>query len=246
MDRIIYSSLNVSLHSSEVDFCEPNNDTVIVENFNTWSSLVISLYGLYGIYKLRRERTVTSEESFQKQKKLMFLNLITVGFCSAYFHATISGLGHFLDVYSIACILLSSIYFLNNILEKYNSKILLILMLITNFIVCLFLPSIELLLLFGKGYYIKILLEQCIKQLKYASTSYDTLLIKKITSCFSFTKYIFVTAFILWIIDFFLCKYLNGMHFHFVFHILIGHVAYSAINIGDMIRNIKKKIQYCV
>lgn len=239
MHSIIYSiiyavksSLNMKTHTSEVDFCEMNNDTVIVENFNTWSSLIISLYGLYGIMKIYRY--YRTDRYFWKEI-FVFFNLFVVGLCSVYFHSTLSAFGHLLDIYSIACILSSAIFIIDH-----GSKLNLGISLILNAIVCLLAPTLELLVLFVKGFYVKSRIDTLIES--YDKIVVDEIDFKHAKSKYVTVQYMFVVAFIFWLIDFFLCKYLHGMHLHFIFHILIGHVSFCAIDTVGMLRRLDQHI----
>lgn len=224
----ITQSFNTKFHTSEIDFCETNNDTFIVEQFNTWSSLIISLYGLYGIMKICRYHK--TDRDFWKEI-FVFFNLFVVGLCSVYFHSTLSAFGHLLDIYSIACILSSAIFIIDH-----SSKMSLGFSLLVSAIICVLAPSFELLVLFTKGFYVRTRVDKVIES--YENSSINEKIFKYIKSKYITAQYMFIIAFIFWLIDFFLCRYLNGMHFHFIFHVLIGHVAYVAIDTISTLRRL--------
>src|SRR5947207_1882343 len=98
---IFENSTSTKYHTSDIDFCEKNNDTFIVESFNTWSSLVISLYGIIGLWTCKKINKHRGRLNLNTRLIVLYLNLVIIGICSAYFHSTLSSLGHLMDVYSI-------------------------------------------------------------------------------------------------------------------------------------------------
>ena len=221
---LVTNNINTKYLSSDIDFCEKNNDALIVETFNTISSLAISLYGLYGLFKSQNDNL---KSSLKNKMYLMYCNLIFIGLCSAYFHATISSLGHLFDVYSISCVLSIAIYAINENVLNINH---LLIFLVANSIIGLLCPFLEIFILFLQGIYVSIKSQQIVN-LNHNNIINYYVLNHDIKKRFFKTKILFVTALLLWLTDFFFCEQLNGIHLHFIFHILIGKVGYEAIDI---------------
>jgi len=218
---LIEKNTNTLYHTSDVDFCEKNDSTFIVEKFNTLSSLVIAFYGIYGLCVLYKNDNKYSIEYLYS--RTLFYNLIIIGLCSAYFHSTISALGHLLDIYSIACTLSTAINIVdtnNSYSRSKNHNLKFILMLIINGLICLLFRLIEVFVLFFQGIYLSRLTDSIIIHAKITSKR-----------DYFKTKLLFIAAIVFWLIDFLLCDHLNGIHLHFIFHIMIGKVAYDAIKI---------------
>ena len=80
--------------SSEVDWCEKNYERSehIIEYYNSYSSLIIFLFGFIGYYYVKRS--------------ILFVMLGIIGLSSFYFHATLSFAGQILDELSISIILM--------------------------------------------------------------------------------------------------------------------------------------------
>lgn len=94
--------------SSSIDWCEPNMiySKVIVEYFNSYSSLFISLFGIYGMY-------------YHQKTILLNFTLIPIGITSFYFHATLSKFGQLLDELSIMITFITTIHYINNNIYKF-------------------------------------------------------------------------------------------------------------------------------
>lgn len=235
INRVVISIMNRSItvfHASKVDFSEPNIDTCIVKNFNILSSLIISLYGIFAL--LRVVKTHRNARHFLLEM-FIFFNLIVVGLCSVYFHSTLCSSEHLLDIYSITCLLSSAIWIINP-----KRTVNLIIGSLISVIICLIAPEFELLVLFAKGFYIRNRINKILAQ--YIDSLPDNKIIKHIKSNYKRAQCIFIVALVCWIINFFFCHYLNGIHLHFIFHGLIGHIAYQTIDTVNTLRNYDQDI----
>lgn len=195
----------ISYESSHVKWCEEKYKYTeyIVEYENTISSLFMVFVGLYGM----------CTESAQSQKYFLLLSFI--GMFSAYFHATLSLLGQFLDELGITFIMLLA-------LKKLYSKD------SSDFIYVMY---------FG--------LFQIFIQFTYSSINRFLLFVYSILFLFKFKKMImstddcikhyanislklFTVSVICWIFDFVLCDF-HIFNFHALWHIFIGLTTYFTI-----------------
>ena len=141
--------------SSSVNFCESDFFYKnIGEPFNVISSLAISLFGFYGLYKLSKindNRLLT----YKYLAKILYTILIFIGFGSMYFHLELSEFSHWVDIILISLILIFSNYCLelnyNNILIKIKYLIIFFIHLFSS----LKTPSMHIFLQFITGFYIQ-------------------------------------------------------------------------------------------
>jgi hypothetical protein len=222
----------IAANTSLVNFCEHDNkDGYIYEYYNTLSSLSFTLFGIYGIITNKKNNYIC------RVKYTLYMMLIFVGILSAYYHAALSEFSHTMDIVSISMILSTSMYSLRKILvtdksefEEYiNSFRYGIEMMLYTFL-AFTMPILHIMAEFYNGYVLKNVLEKAIDDIKCKNLLPENkflILCKKYTRC----RMLFVLSFIFWIIDYFLCEFLNGYHFHFIFHILIAYVAYELIDL---------------
>lgn len=234
--------------SSLVNFCEGDIYTrLIVENFNTWSSLVISLMGLIGILKIlysdelldvfKKHSDIGLKPELIRYSELYryMLNfmLILIGLGSMYFHSHNSQFSHWVDIILISMILVMSDYYMDNMFKR---KIIIIHLIIgcIHLITSLFIPSIHIFIQFATGFMIIKKINYNMKKLKdKGKDNYDILEIsKKVEKKYFRIKLIFYLSLLLWIIDFFLCGYIYPFHTHWLFHIAIGYVGYGIIDLS--------------
>ena len=192
--------------SSTVNWCETDftHNDFIIEYYNTLSSLFITLIGLYGV-----------------NKRLYFTNiykiLIFVGIFSAYFHMTLSFLGQILDELSITFIMLVVIYeFYKDDISNNHIKISYFLVLFQIIIQFIF-PSINRFALFLYGIIVINKFKKIIK-----TGGVDILVYWCLTIISLFLAILF------WISDFIFCDTID-LHFHALWHILIGITSFLAI-----------------
>lgn len=243
-----YILLDNTVGSSLVNFCEHDNySSLFVETLNTWSSLVISLFGIIGIIKLyyfndynnlfKKYSDLTLKHKLVLRSvriiNILYNILILIGFGSLIFHGQMSQFAHWIDIAFISLILILSDYYLDNLIEN---RIVLI-----HYIIGLFhlttsiiMPSIHIFIQFATGFMIVKKINYHIKKLKdHGSDNYDIEQIYfKIQNQYYKIKLVFYLSLIFWIIDYFGCRYINPLHTHWIFHIGIGWVGYSAIDLS--------------
>lgn len=193
---------------SAVNFCE--NDIFlygIAEPYNVISSLAISLFGIYGLVK---------ESSIKYQ--ILYSLLLLIGLGSAYFHSQLTEFSHWVDIIFISCILVFSLWCIN------DSKNIIVYTLFSglHLITSIFLPVIHIFILFATGFMIHSIISFKINKLE------DYILLDN----YRVIKYIFYASLVCWIIDYFCCNYISPYHVHWIFHILIGYVAYKIIKLS--------------
>lgn len=190
--------------SSEVDWCEPNfvHSHYVAETWNTLSSFVISIIGLYGIF---------IKNSFGT--KVLYSLLIPIGITSAYFHGTLSLYGQLLDELSIMVLISCALYHYNWINNNISIKLLLTNLLQTYLL--FYYPFYNRFMLFLYGF----LCYNIINNNKH-------LLIK--STC-NKAKSFFWLSLGLWLIDFLLCDYIGHVYGHALWHVFIGFTAYYSL-----------------
>jgi hypothetical protein len=221
----------IKSNTTNINFCEPDNPNGFVfEYFNTMSSLVFVILGIYGV-----------KSNEQLNKIILYYILIAVGLLSAYYHAVISELSHIMDILSISMILSTSVYCIEK--SSFNKKtqqedfiigirygIEMLIYTILAFIS----PLFHIIMEFYEGYRLKQIVEKRIYDIKINKILNDNetnKLIQKYNIC----KWTFITSIILWMIDYFLCDLLNGYHLHWIFHIMIAIMSYNLIELLDYI-----------
>jgi hypothetical protein len=199
--------------SSTVDWCEINNEqsVLIVEYWNSLSSLFISFLGVVGMY-------------YYPNTAILYHTLIPIGLTSFYFHATLSTLGQLLDEFFIAYSIVVSLHYINTHVYKICHPYYLILINGSQIIILFINPTLNRFILFMyAGYCYKI-----IDNIKNAECTDKTL--RYITIAQKF----FGMAVCCWLIDYLCFMQIN---LHALWHILIG---LSASFIFDALRIISK------
>jgi len=199
--------------SSTIDWCEPNSEysIIIIEFWNSISSLIISVLGLVGIY-------------YYPDTAILYHTLIPIGITSFYFHATLSVLGQLLDELFIAYSIVISLHYVNNYIYKICNPYFLILLNGTQIIVLFINPNINRFILFMyAGYCYKI-----INHIK--NTTSTNLSFKYITM----SQYIFIIALTCWVIDY-VC--FISINLHAIWHILIGISTSYIFNALRIVKN---------
>jgi hypothetical protein len=214
-----------TIGKSAVNFCESDIYYYLIgEPWNVISSLAIVLFGLYGLYKINYINNHINLVKKTEQTILYFL-LSMIGVASIYFHILLSPFAHWVDIIFISMILVYSLYCLE---ANYKLKIIkFVLLFIFHFISSLFIPQIHIFLQIYTGFIIKNKIE--FKLSKNILINHIDL-IKK----YYYIKMYFILSLIFWFIDYFGCFIITPYHVHWIFHILIGLVSYSAI---DLIKN---------
>lgn len=248
---------NFDRGTSLVNFCESDVLTnKYSEYFNTWSSLSISLFGLLGIYKIlysyelvdifKKHQDITIKKHYIEESKSnrYILNsiLVLVGFGSFYFHSELSVFSHWIDIIFISLILILSDKYLDIVLNYENKKKYIYYLIgLLHLITSIYVPSIHIFIQFATGYYLVKKIDRLIKVLEDESKkNYDiNHITRKIIKQYFNIKIIFVISVILWIIDYFGCVYINPYHIHWIFHIGIGWISYSIIDLSKYLWLIK-------
>jgi hypothetical protein len=250
--------LNFEKGTSLVNFCESDVLTTdYVEYFNTWSSLAISIFGLIGIFKIlytdelvnifKKYQDITlGKEYIRTSKKNRYvLNsiLVLIGLGSFYFHSELSVFAHWVDIIFISIILILSDKYLDNIIDKrriYTYYLFGLVHLLTS----IYIPSIHIFMQFLSGYFIVKKIDKTLKILEEKSKkNYDiNQIYLSVVKKYNNIKIVFVTSVILWIIDYFLCKFIHPYHLHWIFHIGIGYVGYQIIDLTKYLWLVKYQI----
>ncbi len=193
-------------NSSELNWCEfqYTKSIYIAEFWNTVTSFVLSLVGLYGLYT---SSTVATK---------FYLLLIFIGLASVYFHATLSFAGQLLDELGITLIMLIANYtmYVGDSIGLWLISIFGILQLIIQFTYSeynrfiLFLYAI----LFINKFWLA--LKSNDKMIKWYA---------------HITVGLFVSSVVCWICDFYICEKDSFLNFHGIWHILIALTSYFTV-----------------
>jgi len=233
MNKILPS---FEIGSSEVNFCELDNNSNIVEFYNTISSFCFIIFSIIGISELfnekelinisKKHRIVFDNDKIKEtieQRIVLYIILIFIGIFSIYFHATMSAFSHFVDIISISVLIITSLYYITPSDKTNYKKIKYILLFIFHLMMCLFLPSIEIFLQFIVGFYIKqisdLKIKKICKTLEIKNIKEYSVLTEYLKNKYNNVKLIFLGSLLCWFPDYFLCKYLCGYHTHFIFQI---------------------------
>jgi hypothetical protein len=184
--------------SSTIDWCEINNENsvIIVEFWNSISSLFISFLGAVGIY-------------YYPNTIILYHTLIPIGITSFYFHATLSLLGQMLDEFFIAYSIVVSLHYINYNVYRICNPYYLILINGAQIIILFVNPTLNRFILFMyAGYCYKI-----INNIK--NTECTDLSLKYI----NIAQKVFITSACCWVIDY-LC--VIPINLHALWHVLIG------------------------
>lgn len=212
--------------TSLVNFCEQDfYYNFIGEPLNVISSLSISLFGFYGLYKILLIKN-KNLSTYIYYSKILYIILILIGFASIYFHWELSEFAHWTDIILISLIVIFFNYYLESKFNCLITKIKYMSIFIIHLISSLKIPSIHIFLLFLIGFYIQ-------KQIENKILLIDNNLniqkkYNKIKICFTFSLF-------LWILDYFCCEYIKFYHTHWIFHILIGYIGYKIIELVKFI-----------
>lgn len=201
--------------NSEVNFCEKDSyDEFNGELWNVISSIIMSLFGFYGIFV----------SNMLISKKLNLL-LCLIGLGSAYFHYELSPFAHWIDIILISIILIYVLYCVNNFPNK---KIFYLSVFVGHLFTSLYIPQIHIFIQFITGFIVQNKIEYLLS-INFLSQN-DNLLQKN----YSLTKKIFIGALIFWLIDYAGCNFISSYHTHWIFHILIGLVSYRVIKLINL------------
>lgn len=177
-----------------------------------------------------------NDQQAQFISSILYCVLILIGIFSIYFHAMLSTFSHMLDIMSISLIIATGIYCLSKTQDNISPHIETILGLKYGFKLLLYTaiafiaPFLLIILQFADGFILSEILGKKINNL-VEKDLIDHDLKKSIVRKYKICKLFFVTSMILWMIDYFLCDYLDGYHLHFIFHILIAYVGYILIDL---------------
>ena len=195
--------------SSPINWCEDDfaNSWLIVESYNSWSSLWISLAGIVGAYAYPNTRR-------------LFTILIPLGLGSFYFHATLSLLGQLLDEGLILLVISASIHHLNNLHRIKVQRRAMIALELTIILVFIVAPQLNRFLLFGYGTTATLMVRG---RLNNATP--------EVKELFDSACALFVAAIGCWILDQFCIQVLDILHLHALWHTIVA-VASFALFIG--------------
>ncbi len=235
--------------SSLVNFCEPDlHHMMVSEWYNTYSSLIISLFGLIGLYYLykndelldilKKNNDIEIDKKYLRESKLnrfvLYTQLFLIGLGSAYFHSNTSQFGHWIDIILISNILITSEMYLDNIICGKKKIVVAGFFLLIHLISSLCIPSIHIFFQYSIGFLLVKKINFSMKSLKNKSeNNYDiTQLYHKVEKKYFQIKICFGLAVIVWLIDYFSCSLIYPYHIHWIFHILIGYTGYQTIDIS--------------
>ena len=207
--------------NSAVNFCEKDYyDIFNGELWNVVSSLIMSLFGLYGM--LMSYKTIS--------KKLNLL-LCLIGLGSAYFHYELSLFAHWIDIILISMILIYSLYCID---KSPNKNIFYSLLFFGHLLTSLYIPQIHIFIQFITGFVLQNRIEYLLS-VNSITNDYDYAnninTNNNLFQSYLTTKKIFIGALIFWIIDYAGCNFILPYHTHWIFHILIGLVSYRIIKL---------------
>jgi hypothetical protein len=184
--------------SSTIDWCEINNENsvIIVEFWNSISSLFISVLGVVGVYNY-------------PNTAILYHTLIPIGITSFYFHATLSLLGQMLDEFFIAYSIVISLHYINYYVSRICNPYYLILINGAQIIILFVNPTLNRFILFAYAGY-------CYKIINHIKNSECTDLSLKYINI---AQKVFIMSACCWVIDY-LC--VIPINLHALWHVLIG------------------------
>ena len=105
----------------------------------------------------------------------------------------------------------------------------------------LYIPFIHIFFQYAIGYYLVTKINKLVKLLEIkGEKNYDiNQIVISVKKKYLKIKIIFFLSVAIWIIDYFMCKYINPYHIHWIFHIGIGFVGYSTIDLSKYLWLIK-------
>jgi hypothetical protein len=190
---------------SLVNFCE--NDIYLYgigEPYNVISSLFISLFGICGLIGEK-----------VKRYQILYTLLLLIGLGSVYFHSELTEFSHWVDIILISCILVFSLWCIDDNKNIISYTLFFMLHIITSILF----PVFHLFILFITGFIIHSIISHKIINLGNTFLIMDYVII----------RFIFYLSIVFWIIDYVCCEYISPYHTHWIFHILIGYVAFKII-----------------
>ena len=209
MDYLYYQS-------STIDWCEENfvYSPYIAEFYNSISNVFYIFIYYIGLYSVKNIYC-------KDYDKKLFSMLLFTGYCSFYFHATLSLFGQIMDELCILFVLSQSLLLLYKN-DNITCYIIYFLTIILTFCM-LFFPQMNIPILFSYGLFMWKNVED-----KLVIYKKDKMVLWKNT------KILFFVSLIFWVIDKFLCDVwpISLLYLHAWWHILICITGYYAIFIG--------------
>lgn len=189
---------------SEVNFCEKDCYSEFNgELWNVITSIIMSLFGLYGVY-------ISCKNSMTNKTKSITLNILLclIGLGSAYFHFELSLFAHWIDIILISIILIYSLYCID---QTNNKNIFYSLIFLCHLITSLYIPQIHIFIQFITGFIVQNKIQYILSINTLCQN--DSLLQRD----YLLTKKIFGLSLLFWIIDYFGCILINPYHTHWIF-----------------------------
>lgn len=186
---------------SEVNFCEKDCYSEFNgELWNVITSIIMSLFGLYGVY-------ISCKNSMTNKTKSITLNILLclIGLGSAYFHFELSLFAHWIDIILISIILIYSLYCID---QTNNKNIFYSLIFLCHLITSLYIPQIHIFIQFITGFIVQNKIQYILSINTLCQN--DSLLQRD----YLLTKKIFGLSLLFWIIDYFGCILINPYHTH--------------------------------
>lgn len=200
--------------SSKIDWCEKNYEwsPYIVEFFNTITNIPYIIFYYIGLYSFKNFKCNGDD-------KLLYGCLFFIGITSMYFHATLSLYGQLLDEFCIILLLMNTLTMVYK--NKYTQFYIKCYTLTHSVVMCYY-PWINIPVLFIIGFCIWKLLRTRFK--KYKDISFKKYWI--------LSQILFLSSVTCWIIDRFMCGYIQNIQFHALWHVLSAFCAYYSILVG--------------
>lgn len=191
--------------SSTVDWCENNYEVsrYIAEYVNSWTSLFISIVGIYGM------------TNYVNVSYLYFM-LVIIGISSFMFHATLSEFNQMFDELSIMATIIVTLIHMNNKIRKvmnvHSANVLGLIM----FFSTLCIPQYNRFIMFTWSIIIIWYIRTYYNEISEVSTKYIKL-----------GQLYFLLAVICWITDYLCIPALYNYYLHGWWHILVGLCGYN-------------------
>lgn len=197
-------------HSSPIDWCEANYVVAphIAEFYNTVSNVLFVVLGVRGMVLARRC-------ALPARAVALYACLILIGLASAYFHATLSFFGQFLDEFAIMVAFLVAITrYVPAAAAAALGVVLAALMLAVP------LAAAPALILCGSG----------TARILYLGNARTSNVAAK--TLYRRTIVLWIAAVCVWVLDRVACDWVAPLYLHAVWHLLVLFVAHSAITLG--------------
>ena len=191
--------------TSSINWCEFDFEysTIIVESYNSWSSLLITLAGLIGI------------SAFSKTKHLAAI-LVGVGLGSFYFHTTLSLLGQLLDEGFILLEISATLHYLQSIRQIHISKKIMGAIELTIILVFIVAPELNRYVLLIYGVSATLFVRKHLK-----NVDDDT------KELFDSAALIFIGAIGCWIVDQLCMPEFSNIYLHAIWHGLVACASFT-------------------